>query len=94
VYSANFSTISVVLCVCFVYRCLFFCTFFLLAIVLSVRLRYTDYDYNLFLWYLQTHPIIFNRTSDVLKINLVVKRTGSVYDKWNISVVICDTDIP
>ena len=22
------------------------------------------------------------------------ERSGSVYDKWNISVVICDTDIP
>jgi hypothetical protein len=22
------------------------------------------------------------------------KGTGSAYDKWNISVVICDTDIP
>jgi hypothetical protein len=32
-----------VLCVCFVDRCLFFCTF-RLAIVLSVLLRYTDSD--------------------------------------------------
>ena len=37
-------TRSLVLCVCFVDRCLSFCTFFL-AIVLSILLRYTDYDY-------------------------------------------------
>jgi hypothetical protein len=37
-------TRSLVLCVCFVDRCLSFCTFFL-AIVLSVLLRYTDSDY-------------------------------------------------
>jgi len=36
---------SLVLYVCFVDRCLSLCTFFLLAIVLSVLLRYTDYDY-------------------------------------------------
>jgi hypothetical protein len=35
---------SLVLCVCFVDRCLFFCTF-LLTIVLSVLLRFTDSDY-------------------------------------------------
>jgi hypothetical protein len=40
-----FVTRSLVLCVCFVDRCLSFCTFFLLAIVLSVLLRYTDSDY-------------------------------------------------
>ena len=33
---------SLVSCVCFVDRCL---SFFLLAIVLSVLLRFTDYDY-------------------------------------------------
>jgi hypothetical protein len=38
-------TRSLVLCVCFVDRCLSFCTF-LLAIVLSVLLRYTDSDYS------------------------------------------------
>ena len=31
--------------VCFVYRCLSFCAFFLLTILLSVLLRYTDSDY-------------------------------------------------
>jgi hypothetical protein len=36
---------SLVLYVCFVDRCLFFCTFFLLIIVLSVFLPYTDYIY-------------------------------------------------
>ena len=38
-------TRSLVLCVCFVDRCLSFCTF-LLAIVLSVLLRYTDSNYS------------------------------------------------
>ena len=37
-------TRSLVLCVCFVDRCLSFCTF-LLAIVLSVLLRFTASDY-------------------------------------------------
>jgi len=36
---------SLVLYVCFVDLCLSFCTIFLLAIVLSVLLRYTDSDY-------------------------------------------------
>ena len=39
-------TRSLVLCVCFVDRCLSFCTF-LLAIVLSALLRFTDSDYTL-----------------------------------------------
>jgi hypothetical protein len=34
-----------VLCVCFVDRCLSFCTFFFLAILLSVLFQYTDSDY-------------------------------------------------
>jgi hypothetical protein len=44
-------TRSLVLYVCFVDRCLFFCTF-LLTIVLSALLRYKDYDYAF--WYLKT----------------------------------------
>jgi hypothetical protein len=37
--------------------------------------------------------------SDTRRVNLgdkswMSKRLGSVYDKWNISVFICDTDIP
>jgi hypothetical protein len=40
-------TLSLVLYVCFVDRCLSFCTF-LLAIVLSVHLRFTDSDYYTF----------------------------------------------
>ena len=45
VFSGVCDTRSLVLCVCFVDRCLSFCNFaFLLAIVLSV-LRYTDSDY-------------------------------------------------
>jgi hypothetical protein len=44
VFSGVRVTRSLVLCVCFVNRCLSFCTF-LLAIVLSVLLRYTDSDY-------------------------------------------------
>jgi len=31
------------------------------------------------------------RTNNDLQ-NITHKTTGSVYDKWNISVVICDTD--
>jgi hypothetical protein len=38
-------TRSLVLCVCLVDRCFSFSTFFLLIIVLSVLLRYRDYDY-------------------------------------------------
>ena len=38
-------TVDLVLCVFFVDRCLSFCTF-LLAIVLSVPLRFTDSDYS------------------------------------------------
>ena len=42
-------------------------------------------------------------TSDTRRVNLVItlvishelrKGVGSLYDKWNITVVICDTDIP
>ena len=38
-------------------------------------------------------------SSDICRVNLVANAElsheyGSVYDKWNISVVICDTDIP
>ena len=35
-------TRSLVLCVCFVDRCLSFCTFYLLTTALSILLRYTD----------------------------------------------------
>jgi hypothetical protein len=41
VFSGLCVTLSLVLCVCFVDRCLSFCPF-LLAIVLSVLLRFTD----------------------------------------------------
>ena len=44
VFSGVRVTRYLVLCVCLVDRCLFFCTF-LLAIVLSILLRYTDSDY-------------------------------------------------
>ena len=43
VFSGVRVTRSLVLCVCFVDRCL---SFFLLAIMLSVLLRYTDSDYH------------------------------------------------
>ena len=46
VFSGVRVTRSLVLFVCFVDRCLSF-VFFLLAIVLSVRLRYADSDYPL-----------------------------------------------
>ena len=45
VFSEVRVTRFLVLCVCFVDRCLSFCTFFL-AIALSVLLRYTDSDYR------------------------------------------------
>jgi hypothetical protein len=45
VYSGIRATRSLVLCVCFIDRCLSFCIF-LLAIVLSAPLRYTDSDYT------------------------------------------------
>jgi hypothetical protein len=45
VFSGVRVTRSLVLCVCFVDRCLSFCTFFL-AIVSSVLLRLTDSDYH------------------------------------------------
>jgi hypothetical protein len=51
---------------------------FLLAIVLPVFLRYTDSDY------------LF----DIFKLFLPTAIPNSANDKWNISVVICDTDIP
>jgi hypothetical protein len=59
VFSGVRYTRSLVLYVCFVDRCLSFCTFFLLAIVLSVLLRYTDSDcpfgiFKLFLMPLST----------------------------------------
>jgi hypothetical protein len=44
IFSGVRVTQSLGLCVCFVDRCLSFCTF-LLDIVLSVLLRYTDSDY-------------------------------------------------
>ena len=44
VFSGIRVTRSLVLSVCFVDSCLSFCTFHL-AIVLSVLLRYTDFDY-------------------------------------------------
>ena len=45
VFSGVCVTWSLVLCVCFVNRCLSFCTFFLSGNVLSVLLRFTDFDY-------------------------------------------------
>ena len=45
VFSGVRVTRSLVLCVCFVDRCLSFCPFFLLAIELSVLLRVTASDY-------------------------------------------------
>jgi len=40
-------TRSLVLCVCFVDRCLYFCTFSFFCIVLYVILRFTDSDYTI-----------------------------------------------
>ena len=52
-------TRSLISYVCFVDRCLSFCTFFLLTIVFSVLLRYTDSDYTfgIFKLFLQDLPI-------------------------------------
>ena len=59
---------SLVLCVCFIYSCLSFCTFsFGHCVVCSSSI----YGLWLPLWYLQTRPIILNRKSDNLNINLV-----------------------
>jgi len=56
-------TRSLVLCVCFVDRCLSFCLFVFcfLAIVLSVLLRYTDSDYpfGIFKLFFKDLAIIF-----------------------------------
>jgi hypothetical protein len=59
-------TLSLVLCVCFVDRCLFFCT---LAIV-SVFLRFTDSDYPLSIFKLillleMSHCMFFNWFTDL-----------------------------
>ena len=65
VFSGVLVTRSLVLCVCFVDRCLSFCPFLLFAIVLYVVLfRFTDIDYpfgifKLFLTY-EINCIIFN----------------------------------
>jgi hypothetical protein len=61
VFSEVRVTLSLVLCVCFVDRCLFFCT---LAIV-SVFLRFTDCDYPLSIFKLillleMSHCMFFN----------------------------------
>jgi hypothetical protein len=59
---------SLVLCVCFIYSCVSFCTFsFGHCVVCSSSI----YGLWLPLWYLQTSTIILNRQSDNLNINLV-----------------------
>ena len=57
-------TRALVLCVCFVDHCLFFCTFSFAHCVLSVRFRYMDSDYPYFfdIWILITR--IFSMDSD------------------------------
>jgi hypothetical protein len=55
---------------------------FLLTIVLSVLLWYTDYDYPFGIFKLFSY-----KPGDK---SWKRKGPGSVYDKWNISVVICD----
>jgi hypothetical protein len=85
VFSGVRVTRSLVLYVCFVDRCLSFCTFFW-AIVLSVLLRYTDSDYpfGIFKLFLTLHEqyflhivcLLFNVTYSVFQLYwlLVVKR--------------------
>jgi hypothetical protein len=77
VFSGVRVTRSLVLYVCFVDRCLSFCTFFW-AIVLSVLLRYTDSDYpfgifKLFLtlheqYFLHIDCLLFNVTYSVFQL--------------------------
>ena len=84
VFSGVRVTRSLVLCVCFVDRCLAFYTF-ILAIVLSVLLRYTDSDYPFgILW-----PLCFQFFFDIriLIIPLVscghcVVNSSSIYRFW------------
>jgi hypothetical protein len=64
VFSGVQVTRSLVVCVCFVYRCLSF-FIFILVIVLSGLLRFRVFDYPF-----------------------------RIFKLWNISMVICDTDIP
>jgi len=63
--------LSVVLCICFVVRCLSFCTFFL-AITLSVLLRFTDSDY----------PLVFSSSSYISDLALVQYNDIRVEYKW------------
>ena len=55
VFSGVHVTRSLVLCVCFVDHWVSFCTFFLLAIVLSVLFRFTDSDYSFGIFKLSLH---------------------------------------
>ena len=65
VFSGVRVTRSLVLCVCFVDRCLSFCTFFLLAIVLYVFLQFTDSDYpfGIFKLFLTIYMCVIRRVS-------------------------------
>jgi hypothetical protein len=61
IYKTLRVTRSLVLYACFVGRCLSFCIF-LLAIVLSVRLRYTDYDFPFGIFkLLLSHNVVSSR---------------------------------
>ena len=61
-FLVGFVLLDINLCVCFEDRCVSFCPFFRLAIVLSVPLRFTDSDYlplislNSFYWTRLTTP--------------------------------------
>ena len=79
VFSGVRVTRSLVLCVCFVDRCLSFCTFVHLAIALSVLPRYTDSDY--LPWYLQTLLTHIVKSSK----NTIHVHTCSIVDLGEIS---------
>ena len=86
-------TRTLVLCVCFVDRCLSVCTFFLLAIVLFDLLRYTDFDYpfgifklfynfrTIVIYYLLLYPVESVLTLTSL-LSLLPKISTSVLTSW------------
>jgi hypothetical protein len=83
VFGGDRVTRSLVLYVCFVDRCLSFCTFHL-AIVLSVPLRYTDYDcpfgiFKLFLCLLHKGKLV---TSIYCKLFVIGRSRSSVSIIW------------
>jgi hypothetical protein len=71
----NYFTPSLVLCICFVDLCLSFCSFSL-AIMLSILLRYTDYDYPFGIFKLFIHSQIFYSKG------LTSEKAPSINGRW------------